>query len=79
MSQKQIYDYIIVGTGPGGATIAKELSKSNKKTLIAEHGPKFTGTGFYKLLTKVYIDENKKFLTTDDIPENCQEKNRFLV
>lgn len=65
MSHKQIYDYIVVGTGPGGATVAKELSKSGKKILIVEHGPKITSTGFYKLLTKVYIDEKKKFLITD--------------
>lgn len=32
------FDVIVVGTGPGGATVAKELSKKNKKVLILERG-----------------------------------------
>lgn len=32
------FDVIVVGTGPGGATVAKELSKRNKKVLIVERG-----------------------------------------
>jgi len=31
-------DFIVVGTGPGGATVAKELSQKNKKVLILEWG-----------------------------------------
>ena len=31
-------DFIVVGTGPGGATVAKELSQRNKKVLILEWG-----------------------------------------
>jgi choline dehydrogenase-like flavoprotein len=32
------YDAIIVGSGPGGATVAKELSRRDKKVLILEWG-----------------------------------------
>jgi choline dehydrogenase-like flavoprotein len=32
------YDAIIVGSGPGGATVARELSQQNKKVLILEWG-----------------------------------------
>jgi len=32
------YDVIVVGSGPGGATVAKELSEQNKKVLILEWG-----------------------------------------
>jgi len=32
------YDAIVVGSGPGGATVAKELSQQNKKVLILEWG-----------------------------------------
>ncbi len=32
------YDAIVVGSGPGGATVAKELSKNDKKVLILEWG-----------------------------------------
>jgi hypothetical protein len=31
-------DIIVVGSGPGGATVAKELSQRNKKVLILEWG-----------------------------------------
>jgi choline dehydrogenase-like flavoprotein len=34
----QKFDVIVVGTGPGGATVAKELSAKGKKVLILEWG-----------------------------------------
>ena len=37
-AQDKDIDYIVVGTGPGGATVAKELSQRNKKVLILEWG-----------------------------------------
>jgi len=36
--QKKEYDAIVVGSGPGGATVAKDLSKGGKKVLILERG-----------------------------------------
>ena len=38
MKDKNIYDAIIVGTGPGGATVARELSRKNRKVLMLERG-----------------------------------------
>lgn len=35
----QKYDAIIIGSGPGGATVAKELTLRGKKVLILEWGP----------------------------------------
>ena len=40
----KIYDYIVVGTGPGGATIARELTSQKKHTLIVEYGPRLSST-----------------------------------
>jgi choline dehydrogenase-like flavoprotein len=39
INQNQNYDAIIVGTGPGGATTAKELTARGKKVLMLEWGP----------------------------------------
>jgi choline dehydrogenase-like flavoprotein len=36
--EQQDFDAIVVGSGPGGATVAKELSQRGKKTLILERG-----------------------------------------
>ena len=44
--QRINFDAIIIGSGPGGATVANELSKSGKKVLILErgHGRPLNGT-----------------------------------
>lgn len=33
------YDAIVIGTGPGGATVARELARRGKRVLILERGP----------------------------------------
>ena len=40
-------DVIVVGSGPGGATVAKELSQRNKKVLILEWGDNAPLTGSF--------------------------------
>ncbi len=43
------YEYIIVGTGPGGAPVARELARAGKKVLMVEKGgyhKKFLGFPF---------------------------------
>lgn len=39
------YDAIVVGSGPGGATVAKELAEKNKKVLILEWGDNWSVRG----------------------------------
>ena len=34
-----VYDAIVVGTGPGGATVAREMTRRNKHVLMLERGP----------------------------------------
>lgn len=58
------FDYIVVGSGPGGATVARELSARGKKVLILEWGPGGPirgtfGQGFRELLVP-----GKSFLLT---------------
>lgn len=65
MNVMQKYDYIVVGTGPGGATVAKELSKKKKKILILEYGPRFTKTGEIKVSRKLFLGKEKKPIKSD--------------
>jgi choline dehydrogenase-like flavoprotein len=41
------YDFIIIGSGPGGATVAKELSQKKKKVCILEWGDNDPLTGSF--------------------------------
>lgn len=41
----QRYDAIVVGSGPGGATVARELARAGSKVLIAERGGNAPVTG----------------------------------
>ncbi len=45
--ENQSYEYIIIGTGPGGAPAARELAKAGKSVLMVERGPRHEkGLGF---------------------------------
>jgi choline dehydrogenase-like flavoprotein len=50
-TKNQEIDYIVVGSGPGGATVAKELSQRKKRVLILEWGDNdpLTGSFWYGL------------------------------
>ena len=37
-NRPETFDAIVVGTGPGGATVARELAEKNKRVLILERG-----------------------------------------
>jgi len=39
------YDVIVVGTGPGGATVARELARRKKTVLMLERGGRFDFVG----------------------------------
>ncbi len=41
----QHYDVIVVGSGPGGATVAREMAKNKKKVLLLERGGRMEHVG----------------------------------
>jgi len=47
------YDTIIVGSGPGGATLARELSRAGMKTLVLERGKDDQRLGSYLTALRV--------------------------
>ena len=61
------YDYIVVGTGPGGATVAKELAANNKRVLMIEFGPRLNTTGFMRVgRNKMSRDDNNNLLHSEE-------------
>ena len=65
MIGKKRYDYIVVGTGPGGGTVARELSDGKRKILIIELGPRLTKTGFMKAARNAYMGKDREALRSD--------------
>ncbi|MGB9440885.1 MAG: GMC family oxidoreductase N-terminal domain-containing protein, partial [Desulfobacterales bacterium] len=61
---KEDKDYIIVGSGPGGATVAKELSQRKKKVLIIEWGDNDPLTGSFWWGAKSLLRPGRSLLFT---------------
>ena len=57
-------DYVIVGSGPGGATVAKELSRRKKKVLILEWGDNDPLTGSFWWGAKSFLRPGRSLLFT---------------
>jgi len=64
--QKNI-DVIIVGSGPGGATVAKELSKRKKKVCILEWGDNDPLTGSFWYGARTLLVPGKSMLFTSQL------------
>jgi choline dehydrogenase-like flavoprotein len=65
MKQKnQEADVIIVGSGPGGATVAKELAQRKKKVLVLERGTNESLTGSFLQGFKTLLLPGKSLLIT---------------
>jgi choline dehydrogenase-like flavoprotein len=65
----QRYDAVIIGSGPGGATVAKELSKKGKKVLILERGPgKSIRGNFIQYIAEQLIPGRSLLVTPDLLP-----------
>ncbi|MDJ0914265.1 MAG: FAD-dependent oxidoreductase [Desulfobacterales bacterium] len=57
-------DVIIVGSGPGGATVAKELSQHNKKVLILEWGDNDPLDGSFRQGFRAFLFPGRSMLFT---------------
>ena len=53
------YEYVIVGSGAGGGTIARELARKNKSIAILEYGPRYTKTGQINVISNVFLNKNR--------------------
>ena len=60
-------DFIVVGSGPGGATVAKELSQRKKKVLILEWGDNDPLTGSFWHIAKSLFPPGKGLLLTPQL------------
>jgi choline dehydrogenase-like flavoprotein len=58
MMKNRIYDYLIIGSGTGGATLALELSKKGKEVLVVEGGKREPFLGTFKDCVEFYDGNN---------------------
>ncbi len=68
-----MYDVIVVGTGAGGATVAKDLSLSGKKVLMLEKGSNQKEGSYVKQMI------NKKIYLKNNLSDEDKEKYEFLT
>jgi choline dehydrogenase-like flavoprotein len=61
------YDAVIAGSGPGGATVARELSQKGKKVLILEWGPNDPVKGNFSQAFKQLFIPGKSLLITSEL------------
>ncbi len=63
------YDAIIVGSGPGGATLARELARSGKKILLLERGIDYRQKAYYGtyLGALIYADRMSLLFTQEGL------------
>jgi len=65
MDMKRRYDYLVVGSGPGGGTVARELTDAGKSCLIVECGSRLRKTGLLNVAPKAFLDERKRVPLSD--------------
>jgi len=60
-------DVIVVGSGPGGATVSKELTKGGKKVLLLERGSDHRSRFYYGTYPGALLySEKMSFLFTEE-------------
>lgn len=67
MSDTYLADVIVVGSGPGGATVARELARAGKRVLIFERGRDHRGRMHYGTYPGAVVYSDKmSFLFTEE-------------
>ncbi|MBT4265489.1 MAG: GMC family oxidoreductase [Deltaproteobacteria bacterium] len=67
--QKTDFDAIVVGSGPGGATVAKDLTAKGKKVLILEWGDNDPKKGsFLKTIPRAFVPGKSVVMTNQALP-----------
>lgn len=64
---KTAHDAIVVGSGPGGATVARELSRRGKRVLILEWGPGGPDRGSVGQYLSQQVVPGKSLLLTNNL------------
>jgi choline dehydrogenase-like flavoprotein len=64
-SESNKFDAIIIGSGPGGATVARDLSKKKKKVLILEWGGNAPIRGSFLQIAQFGVFPGRSLLFTD--------------
>ncbi len=60
-------DVVVVGSGPGGATVAKELSLRKKRVLVLERGDNDPLTGDFRYAAKTLLVPGRSILFTKQL------------
>jgi choline dehydrogenase-like flavoprotein len=69
MSQPQEFDAVVVGSGPGGATVARDLARQGRRVLILERGRDWRRTPFYGTYpgALIYADRRALLFTKEGL------------
>jgi choline dehydrogenase-like flavoprotein len=64
LANQQRFDTIVVGSGPGGGTVARELTRQGDKVLILERGPNRDISGTARQMMREFMVPGKSLLIT---------------
>ena len=62
-------DFVVVGSGPGGATVARQLARAGRKVILLERGPDYRRAFYYGtyLGALIYADRHSLLFTKEGL------------